>query len=65
MKTNHLISCLLITLTACAQPKLSDHLKNLEGIWIAENYLQAFDKTRSSLASKGAFYLVCGLIAWS
>lgn len=55
MKFNSTVSCFLITLSACAQPKLADQVKNLEGIWIAENYGQMFDQTRSSLKSKGAF----------
>lgn len=55
MKINSTLSCLLITLSACTQVKLADAVKNLEGIWIAENYLQMFDQTRSSLKSKDAF----------
>jgi hypothetical protein len=55
MKIKCTVSYLLITLSACAQPKMANEVKNLEGIWIAETYLQMFDQTRSSLKSKGAF----------
>ena len=51
------IFCLFISLSACTQPKLADQVKNLEGIWIAEDYLQSFEKNRSSLKSKDAFDL--------
>jgi hypothetical protein len=57
MKIKITVFCLFISLSACTQPKLVDQVKNLEGIWIAEDYLKSFEKTRSSLKSKDAFDL--------
>lgn len=37
------------------QDLLKDQLKNLEGIWIAEDYKNSFDKTLSSIHSKWVF----------
>jgi hypothetical protein len=45
----------LLTLTVYSQDKLVDKIKKLEGIWIAEDYLKSFDKTKSSIKSKMAF----------
>ncbi len=36
--------------------KITDNLKKLEGIWIAEDYYNSFEKTNSAVKSKNAFY---------
>lgn len=45
----------ILTLTVYCQERLVDQLEYLEGIWIAEDYLNSFDKTKSSVKSKKAF----------
>lgn len=42
-------------MTVYCQDRLVDQIKDLEGIWIAEDYLNSFDKTKSSIKSKKAF----------
>ncbi|MFN6946872.1 MAG: hypothetical protein ACK4ND_18140 [Cytophagaceae bacterium] len=57
MKT--LANTILLTflaLTVYCQDRLVDQIKNLEGIWIAEDYLNRFDITKSSIKSKEAFH---------
>ena len=36
--------------------RAENELKNLEGIWIAEDYYNSFEKTNSAIKSKEAFY---------
>ena len=38
-----------------SQNKLIDQVKYLQGIWIAEDYMNSFDRTKSSIKSKRAF----------
>ncbi|MFN6943353.1 MAG: hypothetical protein ACK4ND_00285 [Cytophagaceae bacterium] len=45
-----------LTLTVYCQNRLVDQIKNLEEIWIAEDYLNSFDITKSSIKSKVAFH---------
>jgi hypothetical protein len=45
----------ILTFTVNCQDRLIDQIKYLEGIWIAEDYLNSFDKTKSSIKSKKAF----------
>ncbi len=42
-------------MTGYCQDGLVDQIKHLEGIWIAEDYLNSFDITKSSIKSKKAF----------
>jgi hypothetical protein len=45
----------LLTLIVYCQDRLVDQINNLEGIWIAEDYLKSFKKTKSSVQSIIAF----------
>lgn len=45
----------ILTLTVYCQDRLVDQIKYLEGIWIAEDYLSSFNKTKSSIKSENAF----------
>jgi hypothetical protein len=53
----YLILLLLIFSINCQRNLLPESLPNLEGIWIAEDYLKSFEQTKSSLKSKDAFDL--------
>ncbi|KAB1153991.1 hypothetical protein F7018_16025 [Tenacibaculum aiptasiae] len=42
--------------TFCFGQKIKRDLKKLEGVWIAEDYYNSFEKTKSAVKSKGDFY---------
>lgn len=49
------IFLIFLTLNGFCQIKIVDEIKLLEGIWIAEDYKNSFDKTKSSIKSIQAF----------
>lgn len=55
-KMKKIILLLLIALcSVCYAQKAKKELKKLEGIWIAEDYYNSFEKTKSAVKSKKAF----------
>lgn len=55
MNQNILLSLLFISINVFSQSKIQD-LESLNGIWIAEDYYNSFEKTNSAIKSKNAFY---------
>ncbi len=55
MYKNLFFSVLFISVNVLSQNKIQD-LESINGIWIAEDYYNSFEKTNSAIKSKNAFY---------
>src|SRR5690606_10836775 len=55
MNQKRLFLLLFISINVLSQDKIQD-LESINGIWIAEDYYNSFEKTNSAIKSKSAFF---------